>query len=321
MVGGTDFSRSVYNRAVQSCRQPGSTYKPIYYSAALDEGYGYDSTLNDRPREEVDPVTGEIWIPTNLHGTVDNKVTLEYALVFSKNLPSVDIFKRVGADDVEKWARRLGFTTKIIADQALALGASCTLLHELTGAFAVFARNGEKIDWHFIRRIADRQGNYLVDNSVFYDAFLAPSESIDRIATTAGVRAEQVISARSGYLTSKLLSQAIKFGFSSILRRTGVHAAGKTGTSSATMDTSFVGYTSRWITSVWLGDEWRIRPLGTDDAAYMTVVPMWSRYMFEAAQGHPNAEIPWQVPDGVRSSDRGDNRQATMGRMPLVYQH
>ena len=319
MVGGTDATRSEYNRAVQACRQPGSTYKPIYYSAALDIGYGFDTALNDQPKKEVDPITGEVWTPTNFDGTVDRTVSLEYALVFSKNIPSVGIFSRVGADEVEKWARRLGFETEIIADKALALGASCTMLDQLARAFAIFARNGRWIDWVPVRRIVARDGNLLEDNTAFYDPMLPAADRLDRAAKTGGMKSRQAIRARTGYLINRLLAHTIEHGFASIVRRTGVIAAGKTGTSSATMDTSFVGYTSRWLTAVWLGDDMRERPLGKSDAAYMTVVPIWARFMAEAAVGHPNKKIPWEVPDGVDENDRGDHSKGGRHRMPLVY--
>jgi penicillin-binding protein 1A len=323
MVGGNDAERSSFNRALQACRQPGSTYKPIYYSAALDEGYGFDTSLNDIPRKEaeVDEETGEVWIPENLGGTVNITVSMEYAMVYSKNVPSVSIFRRVGAENVEKWARRLGFTTPIIADRALALGASCTKLDELTAAFAIFARNGRRVPFHHIRRIVDRDGNAVEDNTAALDPMLAPANRLDRVVATAGVEPEQVISPRTAFLTSKLLRQAIKSGFASIVRKTGVIAAGKTGTSSATMDTSFVGYTSRWITSVWMGDDLRERPLGVDDAAYITVVPLWARYMFEATADQPLAEIPWAVPEGVDPDDRGDHSKGGIKRMSLKYLH
>ncbi len=308
MVGGHNYAQSEFNRAVQACRQPASAYKPIYYSAALDLDYGYDSLLNDKPVAEVDPITGEVWTPTNLYGLSQNQVTLEYALVFSKNIPSIAVFKRVGADNVEKWARRLGFTTTIIADRALALGASCTDLDELTRAFAIFARNGKWIDFVPVRRIFDRDGSLLEDNTVFYDPMLPVSDRLDRMVATAGDVPKQAIPERAAFLTSKLLRQAIKFGFAGIIRTTRVRAAGKTGTSSDTMDTTFVGYTSRWITAVWLGDDLRVRPLGIDDAAYQTAVPMWSRYMAEATAGHPNLDIPWDVPPGLSLKDRGGTR-------------
>ncbi|HUQ06455.1 MAG TPA: transglycosylase domain-containing protein [Kofleriaceae bacterium] len=334
MVGGYDFSRSALDRThgdrstgpkhnvYQSCRQPGSTYKPIYYSAAIDKGYGFDSMFYDKPIEVIDEVTGEVWTPDNFGGTVDSDVTLEYALVFSKNIPSVGIFSEVGAPEVEKWARRLGFTSPIHADKALALGASCTYLDELSRAFAIFARNGKWIDWVFIRRVLDRDGNALEDHTVPYDPALKPGERLDRLATIGGIQPEQAIPARTAFLTSKLLSHMVTYGFTKTLRATDIHAAGKTGTSSATMDTSFVAYTSRFVTTVWLGDDDRIRELGKQDAAYMTVVPVWARFMYEVARDFPNPEIPWDVPPGVNPRDRGDHSQGRKGgQMPLIYRH
>ena len=323
MVGGNDAERSSFNRANQACRQPGSTYKPIYYSAALDEGYGFDTSLGDIPRKEavVDEETGEVWIPENLGGTVDITVSLEYAMVYSKNVPSVGIFRRVGAEKVKAWARELGFTTPIIADKALALGASCTRLDELTAAFAVFAASGRRVRLNHIRRIIDRAGNAVEDNTATFDPMLAPADRLDRFAATAGVGPEQVISPRTAFLTSKLLRQAIRAGFASTVRKAGIIAAGKTGTSSATMDTSFVGYTSRWITAVWMGDDLRERPLGVDDAAYITAVPLWARYMRAASAGQPLAEIPWAVPEGVDPKDRGDHSKGGRKRMSLKYLH
>lgn len=326
MSGGTDFSRSEYNRTVQACRQPGSTYKPIYYSKALDMGYGFDTVLNDVPFKVVNPDTGEVWVAENYDDTEDVQVSLEYALTFSKNVPSVEVFRKVGAERLEKWGRRLGFTTRIVPEEcfhkvcsALALGAECTVLNELTRAFAIFARNGRWIDWTYVRRILDREGNVLEDNTVVYDARLTGAQRLDRAYATAGEEARQAIPARTAFLTTKLLTKVITHGFSSIVRQTGVHAAGKTGTSSSTMDTSFVGFTSRWITSVWLGDDMRQRPLGKDDAAYMTVVPMWARYMNRATEDHPNLEIPWEVPEGVNPRDRGEHSRGKRIDMPLVY--
>lgn len=322
MVGGYDYARSELNRAVQSCRQPGSTYKPIYYSAALDIGYGFDSMFYDKPIEIVDEVTGQVWTPTNLGGTVDSDVTLEYALVFSKNIPSVGIFSEVGAKEVEAWARKLGFTSEIIADKALALGASCTYLDELTRAFAIFARNGRWVDWTYVRRVLDRNGNVIEDNTVPYDPALAPGDRLDRLAAVGGVQPRQAIPARTAHLTNRLLAQMVTYGFTKTVRATDIHAAGKTGTSSATMDTSFVGYTSRHITAVWLGDDQRVRELGKQDAAYMTVVPVWARYTYATARDFPNPEIPWDVPPGVNPKDRGDHSRGRRGpQMDLIYRH
>lgn len=315
MVGGRDHDRSEWNRISQACRQPGSTYKPIYYSLALDKGYGYGSLLNDIPRAEVDPITGEIWTPTNLNNTVEYQVTLEYALVWSKNVPSVQLFKLVGGRDVEAWARRLGFTTQIIPDQALALGASCTKTDELTRSFSAFARNGTLSEPVYVRRVRDREGRVLEDHTAVGDPMGPPELRLDRMAAAAGHRPKPVISPRTAYLTSNLLRRMVTRGHAPALRSTGLPAAGKTGTSSATMDVWFVGYTSRWMTTTWIGDDLRQRPLGYKDAAFMLAVPMFARYMTEVTAGQKLQEIPWERPRGVKAGDTGGSLRTTMDEL------
>ncbi|HEX4403439.1 MAG TPA: PBP1A family penicillin-binding protein [Polyangia bacterium] len=312
MVGGDDFDHSEFNRVSQACRQPGSAYKPIYYSLALDRGYGFASLLNDVPRAEVDPITGEVWTPTNLNNTVEYQVTLEYALIWSKNVPSVQLFKLMGGHDVEAWARRLGFSTTIIPDQALALGASCTRTDELTRAFSAFARNGVLVDPVYIRRVRDRDGAVVEDHTSVGDPFGAPSERLDRLIATADVKSEPVISPHTAWLTSNLLRHVVTHGHAAALRIASLPAAGKTGTSSATMDTWFVGYTSRWMTTTWVGDDLRERSLGLKDAAFMITVPMFARYMTEVAAEQPLQDIPWERPPGVKAGDTGGKVRTTM---------
>jgi penicillin-binding protein 1A len=313
MVGGDDYDRSEFNRVSQACRQPGSVYKPMYYSLALDKGYGFGSLLNDVPRAEVDPVTGEVWTPTNLNNTVEYQVTLEYALIWSKNVPSVQLFKLDGAKDVEKWVRRLGITTPIIADQALALGASCTRIDELTRSFSAFARNGVLVDPVYIRRVRDRSGAVIEDHSSIGDPFGTFGERLDRLVALAGTRQpEPVIPPRTAWLTSTLLRHVVTRGHAPAIRTAGLYAAGKTGTSSATMDTWFIGYTSRWMTSTWIGDDLRKRPLGQKDAAYMLTVPMFARYITEVAAGQPLVDVPWERPPGVKADDKGGTLRTTL---------
>jgi penicillin-binding protein 1A len=316
MVGGFDFDRSEFNRVVQACRQPGSTYKPIYYSLALDKGYGYGSLLNDIPRAEVDPITGEVWTPTNLNNTVEYQVTLEYALMWSKNVPSVQLFKLVGGKEVEGWARRLGFSTPIIPDQALALGASCSRMDELTRAFSAYARNGYLVDPVYVRRVRDRYGRVLEDRTAPSDPMGRPSERLDRLVNLVADKAETkkapAIPPRTAWLTSQLLRKVVTRGHYPALRATQIPAAGKTGTSSATMDVWFAGYTSRWMTTTWIGDDKRERQLGYKDAAFMLTVPMFARYMWEVAAGQPLKEIPWERPDGVKATDTGGRLRTTM---------
>jgi penicillin-binding protein 1A len=312
MVGGADFDRSEFNRVSQACRQPGSTYKPIYYSLALQKNYGYDSLLNDIPRAEVDPITGEVWVPTNLNNTIEYQVTLEYSLVWSKNVPSVQLFKLVGGHEVEAWARKLGMTTQIIPDQALALGASCVKADELTRSFSAFARSGVVVNPVYVRRVRDRNGHILEDNTAVSDPMGSPTLRLDRMVALAGQKVEPAIPPRTAWLTSQLLRRVVTKGHSGALRAIQIPAAGKTGTSSATMDTWFVGYTSKWMTTAWIGDDKRERPLGYKDAAFMLNVPMFARYIWEVAGSQPLVEIPWDRPRGVRPGDKGGDLRTTM---------
>jgi penicillin-binding protein 1A len=121
-----------------------------------------------------------------------------------------------------------------------------------------------------------------------------------------------VIPPRTAYLTSQLLRRVVTKGHAPALRATGLPAAGKTGTSSATMDVWFVGYTSRWMTTTWIGDDRRERPLGHKDAAFMLTVPMFARYMWDVAALQPLQEIPWERPRGVKPGDTGGTLRSTM---------
>ena len=130
-------------------------------------------------------------MPQNLDNTVEYQVTLEHALVWSKNVPSVELFKLIGGKDVEAWARRLGITTPIIPDQALALGASCMRIDELTRAFAVFARNGALVDPVYVRRVLDRSGASSRTTPSSAIPFGSPVERLDRmVALAAAAHAE-----------------------------------------------------------------------------------------------------------------------------------
>jgi len=312
MIGGDDYDRSEFNRVTQACRQPGSTYKPIYYSLALDRGYGFSSLLNDVPRAEVDPITGEVWTPTNLNNTSEYQVTLEYALIWSKNVPSVQLFKLMGGHDVEAWARRLGITTPIIPDQALALGASCSRIDEMTRAFSAFANSGVLVEPVSVRRVRDRTGKILEDNTWIGDPMGRPEDRLDQLVALAGTVKKPVISPHTAYLTSKLLRHVVTRGHAPAIRNASILAAGKTGTSSATMDVWFIGYTSRWMTTAWVGDDLRERPLGAKDAAFMITVPMFARYINEVGVGQPLREIPWERPPGVKADDTGGKVRTTL---------
>ncbi len=328
MSGGDDFDRSEFNRVTQACRQPGSAYKPIYYSLALDRGYDYNTLWNDKPKAEVDPLTGELWIPQNVDGSYNTQVSLERALVWSKNPPSVEIFRILGAKDVEKWSHRLGIVSPLITSprcekefcSSLALGASCVHIDEITKAFSVFARNGRPSSPVTVRRVIDRQGRIIEDHSSYDDPWLPARDKLDRVAAVAGVTVEPVIDPRAAYLTSKLLREIVTTGHSGPIRATRILSAGKTGTSSRTSDVWFIGYTSKWMTTAWIGDDTYQRQLGYKDASFMLSVPMWARYMAQVAPPElmPLEEIPWDKPAKVKPTDIGGPLKAGFAPPPIA---
>ncbi len=313
MAGGDDFDASEFNRVVQSCRQPGSAYKPVYYSLALDHGYSFDTQWNDRPKAEVDPITGELWVPENIDGTYGIQVSLERAIVWSKNPPSGEIFSTLGTKAVEEWHKKLGFQTPLVPNEvcykklcpSLALGASCVHTDDLTRAFAVFARDGRPLETVYVRRVLDRRGRVIEDNTAWDDPLLDGASRLDRVAARFGDEPAPVIPPRTAHLMSKLLREIVTQGHSAPIRAIKIPAAGKTGTSSRTSDVWFVGYTSRWMTTAWMGEDTYERQLGYKDASFMLSVPMWARYMAVAASDMPLEEIPWDTPPGVKKGDRG----------------
>ena len=290
MVGGLDYDRSTFNRCTQACRQPGSTYKPIFYSLALDGNeLSMGTILHDKPYV---PEPGEEWNPQNVHGSLDGKVTMHTALVRSLNLPSIELLVKLGADRVAAWARRLGFTTPIHADKALALGASCVKTDELTRAFATFVRGGTQMDPITVRRIVDRDGLAVEDHSIEQDPLLARSTTSPR----------RVMDPRTAFLITRLLRDSVLYGIAGRCRIIPAPTGGKGGTSSDTMDVWFVGFSSQWVSTAWLGDDNYRRPLGEKEASYTSAIPMWANFMKEAVGTRPSQELPMFRPEGLKSA-------------------
>jgi len=326
MQGGHDYDRSQFNRATQACRQPGSVFKAIYYALALDTGdWAMDSILEDKPYE---PESGETWNPQNIGKTLDGKVLLRTALIRSLNLPSIRLFNKLGAKNVVAWARRLGFTTELIADRALSLGASCVHIDELSRAFAIFARGGTWVEPVYVRRIVDKTGATLVDNRNPEDPRLDVAGRLDRMGHLAYTPPNQVVDPRTAFLITRLLREVVTAGIGYSASHIGVPAGGKTGTASkntVTTDTWLVGLTSREVTAAWMGDDRYERSMGEEDASYTTAAPMWTHYMKPVVAGVPHGPIPTTRPPGLTSKSvdarTGGPPVAGMPTAKLYYRH
>ena len=170
MIGGYDFEKSEFNRAFQACRQPGSAFKPLVYSAAIEQrGFTASTILLDAPIVTDDDSTGRRWKPQNYEEEFKGEVPVRLALIHSMNTPAIRTLQAVGVKAAAAWAHNLGITTKINEDLSMALGSSCVYLSDLTGVYASFNRDGRKAKMIYLRRVLDRDGRILEDHSSFYD--------------------------------------------------------------------------------------------------------------------------------------------------------
>jgi len=305
MQGGRDYDRSQFNRTTQACRQPGSVFKAIYYALALDsKRFAMDTLLEDKAYE---PEPGEAWNPQNIHGTLSGQILLRNAFIHSLNLPSIRLFKQLGADEVVAWARRLGFTTELIADKALSLGASCVQMNELSRAFGVFAREGRSWEPRYVRRATDKRGVVVLDHRHPWDGALDVAGRLDAIGRQATSGAPtQVIDHQTAYLISRMLRDVVTSGIGRRAQKIGVPSGGKSGTASKgknTTDTWFVGFTARFVTAAWMGDDEYERSMGDEEASYTTATPLWTEFMTDVVDGIPHhpSKLPVVRPPEIRT--------------------
>jgi penicillin-binding protein 1A len=292
MVGGYDFETDSLNRAYQSCRSPGSVFKGIYYSAALEKGYTIATPILDVPRNEYDPLRGGNWKPANYDGEFRGEVALKTALVASMNNPSIAVFDFVGIEDALRWTRRLGITTPIAADKSSALGSSCVKLWEVANAFAVYSQYGRKPTPVFVKRIVDRDGNLIEDHTAYYDPFLDGWSKVDRMVQRLYETKEQIMDPATAWLMTNMLQGVATYGTGYQAKYVGKPVAGKTGTTNSAYDAWFIGYSHDVTTGVWIGHDRNDRALGPMETGGHTALPIWLAYMRASLKNRPQAGFP-----------------------------
>lgn len=274
LVGGYDFSLSEYNRALQARRQPGSAFKPIIYSAALESGLSELSVIRDGPLS-FRMAPGKYWRPQNYENRFFGPVTLRSALAHSLNSVAVRLVGRMGVARVIKQARKLGIESPLDKNLSLSLGSSSVSLLELVRAYAVFANGGELVEPLFVTRVTDRNGKLLEENIP---------------------ESKQAISPQISYVMTDMLKNVVQSGTGRGAAKLGRHVAGKTGTTSEFRDGWFVGYTPALIAGVWVGyDDYR--PVGDRETGARTALPIWLAFMTEAGRESGSKDFP--VPEGI----------------------
>jgi len=282
MVGGFDFQRNQFNHATQGWRQPGSSYKPFLYAAALENGVMPETVVNDAPLS----VGG--WTPSNADGQFDGPMTLRTALAKSKNMVSIRLVQLMGPQAARAWTGRYGFDVDKQPDNlTLALGAGATTPLQLASAYAVIANGGMKVSPVLIRRITNGDGKVV---------FEAPVKAIDE--------GDRVVPARNAFITATLLNEVTRTGTAAraqaLLKRPDLY--GKTGTTNDVVDAWFAGFQPHVAAVVWLGYD-TPRSLGSHASGASLALPVWIQYMATALSREPVLELP--VPEGVVRQDSG----------------
>ena len=261
-IGGYSYQRSVFNRATQSWRQPGSTFKPIVYFTALDQfNFSPGTIVHDEPR--TFKVGDELWTPGNFDGKFKGAISLQVALEHSRNLVSAEIVSRIGVDPIIQTARKLGITSKIGRNISIALGSAEVTLLELSRAYGVFAAKGVLLPSTFITKIEDRFGKVLYD----FDQ--------ERLNL-----AQQAIDPANAFIMAHMMEGVVQRGTGYLLKQLNRPVAGKTGTSNDQMDAWFIGYTPEWTCGVWVGFDLK-KEIGEKETGGRAAAPIFLHLMRE----------------------------------------
>ena len=299
LVGGLDFRLSKFNRVTQAERQPGSSFKPFIYSAALEKGFTPASIINDAPVVFDDPGLEQAWRPENYSGRFYGPTRLREALVHSRNLVSIRLLREIGVAYAIDYVRRFGFdASRLPRDLSLALGSGSLAPLDMARGYAVFANGGYRVEPWFIARVVDREGRtvYEADPVVVCETCGSENDTGDdeRLdAAGSGVRvAPRVIEARNAWLMGSMMRDVVRRGTGRRAMQLGRHdLAGKTGTTNDQRDAWFCGFNPSLVAVAWVGYDDH-RPLGARETGSRAALPMWIAYMKVALEQVPETIPP-----------------------------
>ncbi|MDO9313468.1 MAG: penicillin-binding protein 1A [Burkholderiaceae bacterium] len=283
MVGGFDYSKTKFNHVTQAWRQPGSSFKPFVYSAALEKGFSPATVINDAPLFFDAGSTGsQPWEPKNYDGTFDGPMSMRRGLAKSKNMISIRILQSIGAPYAQAWATRFGFDAeKHPAYLTMALGSGSVTPLQMASAYSVFANGGYRVNPYLISKVTDSKGRIVRE--------VKPPVLDESMRT---------INPRNAFVMNSLLQEVTRSGTAAraqaTLKRTDIY--GKTGTTNDSLDAWFAGYQHDVVAVVWMGYD-NPRKLGDRETGGGLSLPVWIDYMSIALKGRPeNEPLP---PEGV----------------------
>lgn len=315
LVGGFDYYRSKYNRVIQALRQPGSSFKPFIYSAALEKGFTPASIINDAPVVFEDPALEASWRPENYSGKFFGPTRLREALVYSRNLVSIRLLQSIGIIYTVNYAGRFGFDVqKLPRNLSLALGSGAITPIELARAHSAFANGGYLITPYFIRRIEDAVGVSIFEANPPIvcpeceeerarqqaEAARAPAPPTDETSPTGAPPsvpaidqaeppplAPRIITAQNAYLINSMMKDVTRRGTGRRVAQLGRRdLAGKTGTTNDQHDAWFVGFNANLLGIAWVGFD-EPKPLGANETGGKAALPIWMYFMASALKDQP----------------------------------
>jgi penicillin-binding protein 1A len=288
LVGGFDFRRNQFNHATQAQRQPGSSFKPFIYAAAIEKGYSPGMMVNDAPLSIGSMETGsQAWEPKNYDGKYEGMMRLRTALAKSKNLVSVRLIRAIGPSYAQEYIQRFGFEAeKHPPYLTMALGAGSVTPLQMASAYSVFANGGYRVDPYLINKMTDSKGKVMFEAK----------------PTHAGEDAPRVLDARTAFVMDSMLQEVTKSGTAASARaKLGRNdLAGKTGTTNDSHDAWFAGYNPKVVAVAWIGFD-KPASLGDRETGGGLALPMWISYMSTALKNEPQQGR--EVPVGVNQVD------------------
>lgn len=275
MIGGYEFARSEYNRAVQAKRQPGSAFKPLIYATAVSQGMSPASVILDAPVVYEQDQDERSWKPENYGRKVHGMVSLRDALAHSHNLATVRLLDKIGVKPVIEFAKTVGITSPLAADLSLGLGSSSVGLMELTSTYCVLLNQGIRAEPYAIQFVKDNAGNVL--------ELMEPHP-------------QEVISKETAYLITNMMEDVIQKGTGQAAKGIGRPIAGKTGTTDEFINAWFIGGAPNLVTGIYVGFDDR-RSLGETESGAHAALPIWINFMQKALK--PLPIVAFTIPEGI----------------------
>ncbi len=291
LIGGFDFNHNSFNHVTQAWRQPGSSFKPFIYSAALERGITPSTMINDAPLS-IDPATigGQSWDPKNYDGSYSGMMSMRNALTKSKNLVSIRLLMAITPQYAQEYVTRFGFDARNHPPYlTMALGAGSVTPLQIAGGYVVFANGGYRLTPYFIDRIEDGKGLVLARTQ----------------PDVIGKNAQQVIDPRNAFIMTSIMGDVVRRGTAAKAAALGrSDLAGKTGTTNDQYDAWFAGFQRQVVAVAWMGYD-QPRSLGSAETGGQAALPIWISYMAKALRGIP--EHSASIPEGVvvQQSDYG----------------